>query len=105
MDYTETKQGKYVIRTYEDGVKEWYLNGKPHREDGPAIEHKNGSKEWYINGKRHREDGPAIEDSDGTKEWWLNGELVYNKYMDELNKFQNLSDEFKRSVIKYKLKK
>ena len=31
-----------------------------------------GTKEWYINGKPHREDGPAVEDANGTKEWWLN---------------------------------
>ena len=28
-----------------------------------------------INGKRHREDGPALEFADGTKEWYLNGKL------------------------------
>jgi hypothetical protein len=32
-----------------------------------------GTKEWYLNGKLHREDGPAAEGSGGTKEWWLNG--------------------------------
>jgi len=52
----------------EDGTKEWYRNGKLHREDGPAIEYNYGTKYWYRNGKLHREDGPAIEDSDGTKE-------------------------------------
>ena len=30
-----------------------------------------GEKHWWLNGKRHREDGPAIEWADGTKEWWL----------------------------------
>ena len=33
-------------------LKKWYLNGKLHREDGPAIEGGNGStKYWFINGK------------------------------------------------------
>jgi hypothetical protein len=59
--------------TNADGTKEWYLNGRLHREDGPAIEWASGSKFWYSNGKRHREDGPAIERPVGTKEWWLNG--------------------------------
>ncbi len=48
-----------------------YLNekGQYHREDGPAIEWNNGIKEWFINGLCHREDGPAIEwDSDD--KWW-----------------------------------
>ena len=58
---------------YPDGTKEWWLNGKFHREDGPAIEHSDGTKQWWLNGKFHREDGPAIENSNGSKEWWLNG--------------------------------
>jgi hypothetical protein len=37
----------------------------------------NGSKEWFLNDKRHRTDGPAYEDADGSKEWWLNGKHVY----------------------------
>ena len=51
----------------------WYLNGVPHREDGPAVEYPSGVKEWYLNGKRHRENGPAIEYPDGSKEWWHHG--------------------------------
>jgi len=35
--------------------------GKIHREDCPAIELANGDKEWYVNGKKHRENGPALE--------------------------------------------
>ena len=58
-----------------DGYKEWWLNGERHREDGPAVEYADGSKEWWLNGKRHREDGPAVEYRDGYKSWWLNGEL------------------------------
>ena len=55
--------------------KAWYLNDKLHREDGPAVEHANGDKEWFLNDKFHREDGPAIEYADGTKEWYLNNKL------------------------------
>ena len=58
---------------YANGSKYWYLNGNIHREDGPAVEHANGDKEWYLNGKRHREDGPAVEYTNGYKSWWLNG--------------------------------
>jgi len=66
---------------YEDpktGNKTWRLNGKLHREDGPANEHADGYREWYRNGKLHREDGPAIEFGPrgyGEKRWYLNGEL------------------------------
>ena len=58
------------------GIKYWFLNGKHHREYGPAIEYPDGSKEWYLHGKRHREDGPAIEYPNGEKYWFLNNEEV-----------------------------
>jgi hypothetical protein len=58
------------------GTKRWFLNGKLHREDGPAIELANGYKAWYLNGKFHREDGPAIEYTNGDKAWWLNGKEI-----------------------------
>ena len=67
---------EYTVKVYDNGDKCWYLNGKYHREDGPAIELANGDKYWWLNGKRHREDGPACEDADGTKSWYLNGEWV-----------------------------
>jgi hypothetical protein len=66
---------KYEVKVYADGGKYWYLNGKFHREDGPAVEDSDGYKAWYLNGKLHREDGPAVEDSYGYKAWWLNGEI------------------------------
>ena len=66
---------KPECKTYPDGAKEWYLNGKYHREGGPAVEWSDGTKWWYLDGKRHREDGPAIEYPSGTKLWCLNGEL------------------------------
>lgn len=31
-----------------------------------------GDKIWLINGKLHRENGPAFEGSKGTKRWYLN---------------------------------
>ena len=67
---------EYTVKVYLDGYKEWFLNGKLHREDGPAIEYASGSKFWWLNGKRHREDGPAIEYAGGNKYWYLNGDYV-----------------------------
>jgi hypothetical protein len=66
---------KYEVTVYTNGTKFWSLNGKLHREDGPAIEHPDGSKVWCLNGKLHREDGPAEEYSSGRKFWYLNGKL------------------------------
>ena len=62
-----------------DGSKWWYLNGKRHRTDGPAVEKSDGSKLWYLNDHFHREDGPAVELLNGSKSWWLNGKCYgYN---------------------------
>ena len=43
---------KYKVEVYPNGDKFWYLNGKCHREDGPAIEYADGTKYWYLNGER-----------------------------------------------------
>ena len=67
---------KPKVKVSANGTKEWYLNGKRHREDGPAIEYASGDKYWFLNGKRHREDGPAIELANGNKRWFLNGKEI-----------------------------
>ena len=69
----------YTVKVDDNGDKEWFLNGKLHRVDGPAVEYADGSKRWYIDGKRHRIDGPAIEYANGTKCWYLDG----NKLTEE----------------------
>jgi len=66
---------EYTVKVWDSGTKEWCLNGKRDREDGPAYEGSDGTKMWFLNGKTHREDGPAVEYSNGTKEWYLNGNL------------------------------
>ena len=63
---------EYTVKVYPNGTKSWCLNGKLHREDGPAVEYADGDKFWFLNGERHREDGPAVEYSDGSKLWFLN---------------------------------
>ena len=67
---------EYTVEVFDNGDKHWYLNGKPHREDGPTDEYANGDKFWYQNGKLHRDDGPAIEYTNGIKSWHLNGKKV-----------------------------
>jgi len=58
---------------YADGDKAWYLHGMRHRKDGPAYEGANGDKSWYLHGMLHREDGPAFEHASGRKGWYLHG--------------------------------
>ena len=67
---------EYTVKVFADGDKAWLLNGKLHREDGPAVEYVDGGKEWCLNGKLHRLDGPAVKRADGTKEWYLDGKQL-----------------------------
>ncbi len=57
-----------------DGSQTWYLHGELHREDGPAVIGADGYQVWWLNGKLHRTDGPAVIRTNGGQEWWLNGE-------------------------------
>ena len=41
------------MKVYPNGSKFWFLNGKLHREGGPAIEWYDGAKRWYLNGKKY----------------------------------------------------
>lgn len=59
------------IVEFANGTKNWFKDGKVHREDGPAVEWANGDRGWYKNGEPHREDGPAFESVNGSKEWYL----------------------------------
>jgi hypothetical protein len=70
---------EYKVKVHTNWSKDWYLDGKYHREDGPAIEYASGHKEWYLNGKRHREDGPAVEYASGYKAWYLNDKKLTEK--------------------------
>jgi len=47
---------EYTVKVWANGYKAWYLNGKRHREDGPAVEYTNGYKAWYLNGKEVTEE-------------------------------------------------
>jgi hypothetical protein len=75
--WTKDNQPELIIDDY--GNKEWWLNGRLHREDGPAIEDTDGYKAWVFKGEYHRADGPAIEHINGEKEWYLNGNYCFNK--------------------------
>lgn len=61
---------KKIVRP--DRVEYW-LNGKLHREDGPAIEWSDGSKFWYVNGLCHSDNTFAVEDPYGGKYWYFKG--------------------------------
>jgi hypothetical protein len=47
---------EYTVKVYDNGARWWFLNGKRHREDGPAIEYADGSRYWYLNGVEYGEE-------------------------------------------------
>ena len=54
----------------------WLLDGKWHRDDGPAVIWAEGKAWfWYRHGIRHRADGPASHWPNGNEEWWIDGQL------------------------------
>ena len=73
---------EYEVLAYEYGSKYWRNSkGQLHREgDKPAYIHRNGYKEYRINGKLHRESGPAVITPTGRVEYWLNGEQVTKEW-------------------------
>lgn len=47
---------EYTVKVYTNGTTFWYLNGKLHREDGPASEWADGTTYWYLNGEQLTEE-------------------------------------------------
>jgi len=80
--------GPAIIHT--DGTQSWWLNGKLHRVDGPAIIFANGDKAWYLNGKCHREDRPAVISINGYQEYWINGNEISNEDIIEWQEQYNI---------------
>lgn len=59
------------------------VNGKLHREDGPAIRMQSKfSYSWFCNGKLHRIGGPAIYNGDDQLLWYENG-IPRNNYPEK----------------------
>lgn len=77
------------IAEHSCGDKEHYVNGKLHRENGPAIESMQ-MYSWWIDGKLHRLGGPAFVCKASAKcQWFINGKQCSKKehanYVDNMN--------------------
>jgi len=55
-------------------------------------------KEWYQNGKRHRENGAAIEYASGLKEYWYEGKKYSKKEYEDLMNFNNVMGDVKEAL-------
>ncbi len=52
-------------------------------DDVPSYIDPLGNKRWLVNGRLHREDGPAVIYESGNKEWCLHGTyLTFNEWLD-----------------------
>ena len=87
--YEEFSKPEIREEFYENGQKKyewWYLNGKKHREGGPAIQ------EWYENGQKNYES------------WFLNNK----RYIREewINKLKEIgSDHYEEQKFLYDVEK
>ena len=80
-------------RVWLNGTKEWWRDAKLHRKNGPAITYHNGTKAWLIDDRLHREDGPAVEYHTGQVEWWLEGEQYDICTWNRITGFYDSHDE------------
>ena len=95
---------EYKVEVSEYSTKWFNLDGKLHREDGPAVECSNGDKYYFINDLRHREDGPAVELANGDKFYYIKDKLLTEEEFNNRNKScENKIVEIEG--IKYKLSK
>ncbi|MCR4714271.1 MAG: hypothetical protein K5751_07820 [Treponemataceae bacterium] len=80
LENGDLADGTYFVEDWILRYKDGLLNNEQ-GENGevlPAVEKNDGTHyEFFVNGKLHREDAPAIIDLlDDIEEWWLNGNQV-----------------------------
>jgi len=63
-----------------------------------GLHTESGSKRWYLNGKLHREDGPAIEWNDGDKRWYLNGIALTELEIRQLQRNRQFNDNINEAL-------
>ena len=94
-----TPDGESRLRIYYNGknkIMHWE-NDKDelHNRLGPAViidDPIGDYKMWYINGKQHREDGPAVEWGHGEKQYWLDDvRYSYEDWKKEVEHRKNLA--------------
>jgi hypothetical protein len=95
------------LKTYPSGRQEWLLNGKYHREDGPAIIFPDGHQHWCLNDKLHREDGPAVIWPDGSEYWYANNKHItqeVNNWANERDIDLNNMSDMDKMILKTEIK-
>jgi hypothetical protein len=90
------------------GDRYWYdENNRLHRLNGPAVIFPLDQKEWWVYGKRHRLDGPAIErvvNGINCHIWYVNGVNI-SKEVEEWLAMTGYEYPFSKDVqVEFKLK-
>ena len=99
-----TPDGESRLRIYYNGknkIMHWENDkGELHNRLGPAViidDPIGDYKMWYINGKQHREDGPAVEWGHGEKQYWLDDvRYSYEDWKKEVEHRKNLATIHKK---------
>ena len=101
--------------------QQWWLNGKRHRDNGPAsigyyqiLDEQSSTKScgsiewqsWWLNGKRHRVDGPAsikyrLDGSILKQLWFLNGRKLTEEEFQQKKK--EISNTYKVLLLQSNL--
>lgn len=91
--------------TDKNGTVRWFdSDGEMHNDDGPALITATGTQEWWLHGRRHRVDGPAVvikvsNISDPLYLWYVDGKIAKS-----WREFQQLSGASDEDVITLTLK-
>ena len=78
-DVKKANDGSQMTLDHQNKEILWkIIGGERHNINGPAIKSWNNQlEEWYVNGNLHRLDGPALTTAGGTKQFYVNGELFH----------------------------
>lgn len=77
---TYEMEGTMLKRPFKGLTREWFVDGKHHRVDGPAVVCEDGGYMWWMNGERQRapDGGPAGKYSNGSYKWEYKGAPWYD---------------------------
>lgn len=100
LEKIDSSDGTSKLIQLSEKIKIYVNNiGELHRTDGPAYidnSFNNNLREYFINGNRHRIDGPAIEDLNNPSKnsFWFNGKEFKTK-----EEFYNKIKKYKKQIL------
>lgn len=77
-----TKVFKHNLFGEDATYSEWLVDGKLHRDNGPALSGTDGTEEWYQHGELHRIGGPALIHPNNYQAWYENGIRIREEQPD-----------------------